>query len=236
MDEERPGERVEVPRFIVVVHLTSPEHAAEQADLALAAGAGGVFLINHFDPPSALGPAVASVRARVGDAPWVGVNPLGTSCVEAANLVQELASEHGRVDGLWCDDAEIDERPGGMTTRPAAASAARLGWGGSYFGGVAFKYQRAVDDHAAAAEAAVPWMDVVCTSGPGTGQAADLGALRSMHDALRGRRPLAVASGVTVENVHGHLECADVLVVATGVSTSYTELDPARITVLAALL
>lgn len=97
-----------------------------------------------------------------------------------------------------------------------------------YFGGVAFKYQRHVEDFESACRVATRYMDVVTTSGPGTGHAAEVEKIRRMKAAL-GVIPLAIASGVTPENVADYLPHADCFLVATGISRSFTELDPARV-------
>jgi hypothetical protein len=98
------------------------------------------------------------------------------------------------------------------------------GWQGLYFGGVAFKYQRPVHDLARAAGLASKYMDVITTSGPGTGQASSRAKIRAMKEAL-GDFPLAIASGITPANVHDYLDVADCFLVATGISKSFTELD-----------
>ena len=49
-----------------------------------------------------------------------------------------------------------------------------------------------------------------------------------MKQAL-GEFPLGIASGITPENVSEYLDIADCFLVATGISTSFTELDPVRV-------
>ena len=104
-------------------------------------------------------------------------------------------------------------------------------WSGLYFGGVAFKYQRPVDDLAQAAMIAADYMDVVTTSGPGTGHAASLEKISCLKQAL-GDQPLAIASGITPENVGDYLDRADCFLVATGVSKLWEELDSDGLTAL----
>nr|NIN71503.1 hypothetical protein [Gemmatimonadota bacterium]NIO31186.1 hypothetical protein [Gemmatimonadota bacterium] len=41
--------------------------------------------------------------------------------------------------------------------------------------------------------------------------------------------PLAIASGITPENVGDYLDVADCFLVATGISSSFTELDPVKV-------
>lgn len=194
-------------------------------------GADGVWLINHYDPPKSLAAATAAVRDRLGDEPWVGINPLGLDAVDAARLARSIAG----VDGLWCDDAGIDPLAG-IDQPFAAAVLDELGdWEGSYFGGVAFKYQSAVEPEfeAIAAATAAPWMSVVCTSGPATGRAADLAKLERMARGA-GATPLAVASGVTVDNVDLQLQHVDFALVASSVSLNNTDLNPSAVAELAA--
>jgi predicted TIM-barrel enzyme len=85
-----------------------------------------------------------------------------------------------------------------------------------------------VRDLAKAARRAAPWIDVVTTSGPGTGKAAAPAKVRAMKEAL-GEHPLALASGVTPENVTDYLPWVDGFLVATGISYTFEDLDPARV-------
>jgi predicted TIM-barrel enzyme len=70
-------------------------------------------------------------------------------------------------------------------------------------------------------------MDVVTTSGPGTGIAAARAKIVAMKEAVGGF-PLAIASGITPDNVADYLDVADCFLVATGISRSFTELDPEK--------
>jgi predicted TIM-barrel enzyme len=133
------------------------------------------------------------------------------------------------VSGLWTDSAGIWESESKQPYADKVISVRqKSGWAGLYFGGVAFKYQRPVADLAAAARIASRYMDVVTTSGPGTGQAADVEKIHAMKAAL-GDFPLAIASGITPENVSQYLPCSDCYLVATGISRSFEWLDRNRV-------
>jgi protein-tyrosine-phosphatase len=138
----------------------------------------------------------------------------------------------GSVNGVWVDHAGIEE---GSRDQVYATEVRdrreESGWQGLYFGGVAFKYQRPVEDLARAARIAGGYMDVLTTSGPGTGEAAE----RTKITGLRSGAPddaLAIASGMTPENVDQYLDLADCFLVASGISESFTELDPVRVSAL----
>ena len=205
-----------------VIHVAARDQALRNAETARRCGAQGVFLINHAVGAAELLDVHAAVVAAQPDW-WVGVNCLDLSPRETVERVS------ARVDGIWVDNALIDER---SADQPAAASVteaiAESGWPGLYFGGVAFKYQRPVEDLAVAVRSSIGYVDVVTTSGPGTGQAATVEKIRTMKEAL-GEAPLAIASGITPENVCDYLPCSDCYLVATGVSESFEELDEMRL-------
>ena len=136
------------------------------------------------------------------------------------------------VNGLWADNAVSgDSRKGNFyaeQVQPFREARPDL----LCFGGVAFKYQPAVGDVADAARNALPFVDVVTTSGEGTGEAPDVAKIAAMKSAI-GAAPLAIASGITPENVGAYPEICDCFLVATGISSSVSELDPVRVMQLA---
>lgn len=205
-----------------IVHVAGQEQAARNVQISRDCGADGNFLISHglVSDEELLDIHQAVVAEQSG---WfVGVNCLGLSAEGVFRLTgPDMA-------GVWVDDALIEESEVQPRAERVLQAQRESGWQGLYFGGVAFKYQRPVRDLAAAARQAAPYMDVVTTSGPGTGQAAAPEKIRIMKQAL-GQHPLGIASGVTPENVTNYLDWADCFLVATGVSYTFEELDPARL-------
>ena len=205
-----------------VVHVASEVQALRNARIARDAGADGVFLINHAISDRRLLEIHEQVASSFPDW-WVGLNCLGLGREE---VFREISSH---VAGVWVDNAGIrEDREDQPAAERARLAREAQGWRGLYFGGVAFKYQRAVRDLVAATRLAARYMDVVTTSGPGTGLACSPDKVRCMKEAL-GETPLAVASGVTLENVADYLLWVDCFLVATGVSRSFEELDPLRV-------
>ena len=208
--------------MLPVIHVEDEEQALRETGVAREAGVDGVFLINHAVSSEEL-LAVHESVTREFPGWWIGVNCLDLSPNETFEAISD------KVAGVWVDNAAIDER---VPEQPAAertlAARQRRGWCGLYFGGVAFKYQRNVDDLAQAAQVAARFMDVVTTSGPGTGRSASVEKIAQMKAAL-GKFPLAIASGITPENVSDYLPHADCFLVATGISRSWTEFNPAKV-------
>ncbi|MFM7446401.1 MAG: BtpA/SgcQ family protein, partial [Tabrizicola sp.] len=116
-----------------------------------------------------------------------------------------------------------------------AAIRAASGWQGMYLGGVCFKKQRPVDPslNEYSARLALPFMDVVTTSGVATGQATDLTKIADFRRGL-GQAPLAIASGVTPDNAHTYAADVDCFLVATGINRpgDFYNIDPARLSAL----
>ena len=207
------------PAVLPVIHVTDVPQTVRNVRAALAEGAQGVFLINHDFPKDGLIPIIGRVREAFPSA-WLGVNFLGVTGLEAFPILGELEAKGVQFDAYWADDARIEES-GTEQAEAEAITAARAqsGWTGLYFGGTAFKKQRevAAADWGRAAEAACRHMDAVTTSGVATGEAADVSKIETFREAC-GDHPLAVASGVTPENVHLYASLVDAILVATGIN------------------
>jgi len=169
---------------------------------------------------------------------WLGLNFLAVTGKDAFPVLASLEKENCRIDGYWADDARIEERSDGngqVEAQEILDVKRKLGWDGLYFGGTAFKKQRDVSpqDYAASAEIACHYMDVVTTSGVATGQAADIAKINTFRNAC-GEKPIALASGITPENVHLYADLVDCLMVATGINVQddFYNIDPQRLAAL----
>lgn len=213
--------------ILTVLHVETAEQTLRNARISRDAQTDGVFLVNHDIPADELLSIHRAVAAEHGDW-WVGINCLDLTPLQHLQRIHELDLTDS-VAGIWVDNAMIDEESDiQLEAQRFLELSQEIGWTGLYFGGVAFKYQRPVDDIEQAALKAVPFMDVVTTSGAGTGEAAAVDKIRQMKAAL-GDHPLGVASGITPENVSDYLDFVDCFLVATGISKSFEDLDPARV-------
>jgi len=206
-----------------VIHVLSSAQADTNIQIAIAAGALGVFLINHDFSWKDLIPIVRDMKKKYPNL-WIGVNFLG---LPSAKMFQIIKENDLNVQGVWSDNAEIDEsKPVDVQPLATKIQIAKQSYGfeGLYFGGTCFKYQRQVNDIKTAASIASHFMDVITTSGPGTGHAADTEKIRLMREGCQGH-PLAIASGVTPENVKDFLSFVDVIIVATGISSDFNHLN-----------
>ncbi len=208
--------------LIVVVHTEESDQAIRNAKIAFDAGADGIFLINHSIPATKLLTIYTEVRFRFPDA-WIGLNLLDLEPVQVFSRVPGTAS------GIWIDDAG-EEDPVVRAHMNWSLRTRKKDWGRNralYFGGVAFKYLREVEDLEYVSKLACKFMDVITTSGTATGLPPDVRKIERMRKAIV-NFPLAIASGITPENVREYRPFVDCFLVATGISRSDTELDPRR--------
>lgn len=213
--------------FLAVVHVVNNDIKAVNANVAIARdnGADGAFIINHGVSPDTL-LAMVPLVAKKADGFWLGINALGLHPSAAFAKLPEEAK------GVWADNAYIED---GDRDQHIADHARRMqersAYPSLYFGGVAFKYQRQPTSMVDACTSAMKYMDVITTSGPGTGRAAQPEKILLMKSII-GDFPLAIASGITPENVADYSRMADCFLVATGVSTTFDKLDPVRVRML----
>ena len=218
------------PVLLPVVHPISREAALEAIRVARTCGVKGVFLIDQGMSEREVLRLAREVRDQYPSL-WIGLNLLSRT---AAKTLTTTYNRGWRVDGIWSDWAGIEENRVVGSSHPVAEAflnarrAAR--WDGLYFGGVAFKYQREVapSDLGVAAEMSVPYMDVLCTSGPGTGHPADIEKVRALRAGL-GDHAMALASGVTPENVRSYMPYVQAFLVGTGIEQQLGVFDPAKI-------
>ena len=204
-----------------VIHVLDVEQTVRNINIAVDCGCPGVFLINHDFGIETFLPIIEAARAQFPDF-WIGINFLAVTGLSAFPVLADLENSGIRVDAYWADDARIDERAP-FDHQPEASEIQdvrnTVGWNGLYFGGTAFKKQRDVapEDYEVSARIAAGYMDVVTTSGVATGMAADTSKIESFRNAC-GEKPIALASGITPENVHVYANLVDCLMVATGIN------------------
>ena len=205
-------------RILAVVHVADYDQAIRNVDIANDAGCDGAFLISHG--ACNWRRLIRIARDIKYERPiWIGINCLDLSpyAVFGKLAPRNSGDVPEPIDGVWSDTCNLDEDwwdlMGGLEIE--------------YFGGFAFKYQPQPADLAESARRARRRMSTICTSGTGTGVAADIEKIKVIRSAI-GDFPLAVASGITPENVVDYLPYVDDFLVATGISKDFHELDPAR--------
>ena len=208
-----------------VIHVRSREQALRNAALVAESGAHGVFLIHMEGNDAMLAPIARTVMAEHPGFP-VGVNHLSLTALES--LRRSLEEGY---DASWTDKPGVRSDGLGSDVNALAARLAEHP-GHRFFGSVAFKYQPLDADPPAAALRAVRLGMVPTTSGVATGQAAAVTKIAAMREALGplgDAAPLALASGITPENVSQFTPFVTDLLVSTGIALDFHELDAVKL-------
>lgn len=208
------------PKIFPVIHYLDRDTAFSEVDMAVTFGADGVFLISHRGNDRELLEVGAAIQKKYPDFP-IGINLLSTGAVDA--VAQALSQGYPM---LWGDDVGVDSM--GMTEvgfRVAATSPGLI-----VFASVAFKYRPYEPDPSKAARYALDAGFIPTTSGSGTGSAPDLAKIMEMSQATNG--VLAVASGMTPENVAQYAPYLSHILVATGIAVDDHRMDPEKLSIL----
>ena len=199
-------------RFWPVIHTESYDQAARNVNRAADAGAHGVFLINMSISVQALSHIIVRLpRADIA----IGANWLGLSNVEA----QEFSVDHG-LAAFWTDSTN--------SKLESVSYGNSRAYGLDWFGGVAHKGNQWVYDAdlSSAAAVAAEMMEVPTMTGSGTGVAADPARTDLFRSGLPDGHRLGLASGITPDNAEAYLPFVTDYLAATGIQSSFTELDP----------
>ena len=186
--------------LIPVIHMVNENNVRTNINTCVDVGIKKVFLINHVVSVNDLIKCAIRTKEDHPDL-WIGLNMLGTTTEDA------LSMEVKGIDGLWCDASITPER----------ASEYR-NFKGMFFGGLAFKYQPQPKDLELACKQAILSTDVATTSGSATGKAANIDKMKLIREYL-GNHPMAIASGVSADNIDSYKGIVDYLLVASSITT-----------------
>lgn len=209
-----------------VIHHLDRETSLEQVQVAKDCGADGVFLISHHGKDDEL-VIVARDAKQLHQDYLIGINLLTRHPMNAAIL----ARDNG-LDMVWADDMGVDSKG---CSKEAMELTAFVACNPSVllFASVAFKYRPPESNPALAAKNALNAGFLPTTSGNGTGQAPDVGKIALMSGAVDGN--LAIASGMTPENVSLYAPYLSHILVSTGISMDEYRIDELKLMALIAV-
>lgn len=190
------------PQVYPVIHYLSDSVAIEQATIAHNCGANGIFLISHAGQDDCLAPLGLVIKKRFHYK--VGINYL----TDGVMLAIDDAKTYG-LDMVWSDTCGVSSK--GFEPLAYRIEEEIKNSTIEFFGSVAFKYQSYEAQPAKAANNARKLGFIPTTSGQATGHAPDVDKIISMA-------PVAIASGMTAENINIFKPYLSHVLVSTGVS------------------
>lgn len=191
-----------------VIHFKDEETTILEAHKVKNAGADGIFLISHIGGNEKLIPL--AIRIKEEFQIEVGLNFLGENALDTAKVVKENG-----LDMIWADYCGVSS-DGLEYDGHDLADWACFNENIKIFASVAFKYQAHEANPSLAAVEAQKAGFIPTTSGSGTGSAPSVEKIHGMSVAVKGN--LAIASGMTCENVNEFKTYLSHILVATGIS------------------
>jgi hypothetical protein len=143
---------------------------------------------------------------------WIGVNLLGESIIKVLKFIKE-----NNPDGIWIDNSHVS---GGIIQNIPNLfidQLKRMKWNGLYFGGVLFKYIPEIGNRDEIVQNAIEFMDVLTTTGEGTGIAIAQEKLNQVYEITKKKICIGVASGISDENIASIKNKCNIFIVRTSI-------------------
>lgn len=240
MEQDKLAKAVAVlPSKALLIRIRCGKHALRNVkSIAERTGVKGLMLTPGEDEEDGEGTQgstgdLIAAYAAIKDAHpglWLGVNFVGENPYTVAKLLMKFDR---KVDGVWIDNSYVtasDPQSVPAMMLDAFAKIPNFSNDASlYFGGVLHKgshvppngtdtwFNNPDDTLEPATRNALPFMDVVCTSGFDTGIPVSVEKVGRMHAVVDGRAKLALSSGVDASNVDPLLPFVDYFIVGTSV-------------------
>lgn len=211
---------MKTPQVWPVIHVTTEANALEDIKMIMDAGCSGAFLISMTGQDDDIDPIVIKSKELYPKFP-IGVNYLSMVASHALQRSLNL-----KCDATWSDNCGITSK--GYDSVAFVLERMLLGYPNHlYFGSVAFKYQPHEDDPGFAARVAELAGMIPTTSGSSTGHPPSVEKLETMRGYVQS---LAVASGISSENVSELGPYVTHILIASAISNQYDRIDKDKLT------
>ncbi len=169
----------------------------------------GVFLVNN--DCSSLSLINAYIYAKqMYPKKWIGLNYLG-NCYEAMGFAKYL-----NVDGLWMDNIGVfDDNVNRAKFIQSYIDG--IDFRGLLFGGICFKYQVQPQSPEITAKNASRFAHIITTTGKGNSHPVEIEKVRQIYNAVNNTNFIAVASGISPENIREILPYVNVFMMHSSV-------------------
>lgn len=156
---------------------------------------------------------------------WLGCNFLD---IPSYLVFKTIEKDLNNLDGLWIDNSYIGLKGQETKSLELFNSWKNSNFKGIYFSGVAFKGCEQPIDLVSASREAIGYMDIITTSGDRTGSAPDVEKIRKMKLAI-GSKSLAIASGVSIDNIDTFLPYVDYFLTASSIEADFGIFDEDKV-------
>lgn len=174
----------------------------------------GVWLLTNNTNSNTIEKVIIWVRKNFSDL-WIGVNLIGENIITILEFINK-----NRPDGIWNDRSSVNDEKYQNVPNIMIDQIKRLKWSGLYFGGILFKYVAVQGDKKNIVKKSSKYMDVLTTSGIGTGIPIEKKKLEFIYKTKHKNLPVAVASGITPENISDIIQYCNIFIVRSSIVDS----------------
>jgi hypothetical protein len=179
----------------------------------------GIFILNTCIKNSIFKKVYRDAKDKYPDF-WIGVNILG---VPLSDLLEFI--ENYNPDGVWVDDSYLHDINDLEICEVISNHFEKINWNGLYFGGVMFKYSQYCNEYNPdILKVAYKYMDVLTTSGDGTGIEIKEKKLDFISENSE-NICISVASGINSKNIKKISEKSHMFIVRTSIVDSDNNID-----------
>jgi len=211
--------------IIPVLHMSNKDNLNHNISIIKSLNIKKIFIINHdYQTLDEIKEEYNYIKSKIKNI-WIGINCL-TSC--ETKIFTELSNERFFPDAVWIDNSAIQNSYGTKNRDKIYESYLEYkekGFQGRYFGGFAFKYQKQPLNLEKATIEATDFIDIITTSGNGTGVKADIEKIKTIYKNVNNKNDIAIASGITPDNIKDYIPFINYFLIATGISESFYRLS-----------
>lgn len=207
-----------------VIHVLNMDVTHENVKMCIDNECDGVFLIHMNGQDEVLSNICLELKSKYKDLK-IGINRLSRGPSQSFYENNQCGSDFTWVDYCGIMDGSINSIGECLVDIKSNNPSHKI------FGGISFKYQKVDNNPIESAKLAVKNGFIATTTGQSTGNAPDLQKISNFSSAV-GRENLAIASGITPENIkYFHPLCQNFLV-ATGISKDFYRFDVDKLSLL----
>lgn len=155
---------------------------------------------------------------------WIGVNLVGESIIKVLEFIFE-----NNPNGLWIDKSYINDKTYQNIPEIIIDQFNKANWNGLYFGGTFFKYVSQEGDFNKILENSIKYMDIVTTSGDGTGIEIEKNKIIEINKVCSSKIKIAIASGITENNIYELSKYSDIFIVGTSLYDGNFNIIPNKV-------
>ncbi len=180
----------------------------------------GIFILSTNVDKKVLYNVYTEAKSRYPDF-WIGVNLIGENIFTVLKFIKNY-----NPDGVWVDNSYLYDINRLGIANLILNEFEKYEWDGLYFGGYMFKYQQGCNEYNLDLIKIVhQYTDILTTSGDGTGIEISSEKINFIHENVKDKLSVGVASGITSSNINSIIDKCNIFIVRTSIVDEQNNID-----------